>query len=285
MKETFDHNLITSFYYWLNNTIQSEEAYTNKSSVLYPIEDTRFPSKYVYASPYRQWISDHSVSGAQIPSGVYVDGNFVETGVSGLSIDYEQGRVLFDSEIAETISGFYSIPDFNVYNEYDDSATLLFENTFVDRPTSIEELTGLATDVKTIPAIYMIYEDSRNEPFAFGGEDNTKMSVRCVVMSKNKYHIQGVFSILRDQSKKHFPLLSSSDFPFNYYGDYKDSELYNYKELEANKWNYENLIYVSKVSVSKNLPDNPASEAMSYKGFRGFIDFELEKVRTPRINK
>ena len=54
-----------------------------------------------YNSPYKQWVYNSDIEGAVIPTGVYVDTgdgvyNFCGRGQSGLMIDFDNGRVLFE---------------------------------------------------------------------------------------------------------------------------------------------------------------------------------------------
>ena len=52
-----------------------------------------------YNSEYKQWVYDSDADQAEIPTGVYIDTgdgnyNFCPRGESGLSLDFENGRVL-----------------------------------------------------------------------------------------------------------------------------------------------------------------------------------------------
>ena len=56
-----------------------------------------------YSSPHKQWVFDESVEGAQIPSGIYNNGEFIERGDNGLILDFDDGRVILDSFLERII--------------------------------------------------------------------------------------------------------------------------------------------------------------------------------------
>ena len=69
MKPQYQHELMTSFVLWFDNhLLQKGEAYSNQTGQLYPQTDDRLPSSYsVFASPYKQWVTDSSVTGSTNP--------------------------------------------------------------------------------------------------------------------------------------------------------------------------------------------------------------------------
>ena len=77
MKAQFQHNLTSSFFMWFDNFLLTKgEAYTNKTGEFFYYDDTLIDSDYtVFGSPYKQWVSDSSIDGATVPTGVYVNGN------------------------------------------------------------------------------------------------------------------------------------------------------------------------------------------------------------------
>jgi len=73
------------------------EAYSTKTTKLYNYTDIRLgDNKTVYGSPYKQWVYDNNITGATIPSGVTIDGAFTLTGTSGMAIDFDNGRLIFN---------------------------------------------------------------------------------------------------------------------------------------------------------------------------------------------
>ena len=100
MKPQFQHELTTSFMLWADNHLLTKaDAFTNHTSTFYPNEqdDRLSPNLVSYSSPHKQWVYDSSVEGANIPSGIYHDGIFMDRGDNGLQFDFDNGRAILDS--------------------------------------------------------------------------------------------------------------------------------------------------------------------------------------------
>ena len=150
MKPQFQHDATSSFALWLDHyLVHCGEAYSNKQGELYYMPDERLPmypddpvnGLVSYNSEYKQWVYDSDITGAVIPSGVYIDTgdgayNFCERGQSGLSLDFENGRVLFDGIFFPTnyadlrISGDFSVKDINIYLADDTEENLVIQNKY-----------------------------------------------------------------------------------------------------------------------------------------------------------
>ena len=104
MKAQYTNRVMSSFNLWFNHTLlEKGEAYQNTVSQFYPIKRV-YNGIYTYATPYNQIVSDFSITGAQIPTGVYLNNIFITTGVSGLkAIDYENGRVHFTTNYPSSV--------------------------------------------------------------------------------------------------------------------------------------------------------------------------------------
>ena len=119
-----------------------------------------------------------------------------------------------------------------------------------------------------------------NVPFAFGGEDSTQTMIRCIVLASNSFSLDGLISILSDSARKVFPVLNPNDFPFNYFGDLKTGNSFNYTNLCKNQ-PQSNLVYIDRVTVSKL--DEVDNAKINKKCVAALIDFELSDVRSPRV--
>jgi hypothetical protein len=104
--------------------------------------------------------------------------------------------------------------------------------------------------------------------------------VRCIVLASNSFSLDGLISILSDSARKVFPVLNPNDFPFNYFGDFKTGNNFNYVELCKNQPRY-NLVYIDRVTVSKL--DEIDNAKINKKCVGALIDFELSDLRNPRI--
>tara|TARA_Y100000593_G_scaffold93138_1_gene186926 strand:+ start:8011 stop:8940 length:930 start_codon:yes stop_codon:yes gene_type:complete len=297
----FDNKVMSSFLLWFDHTLARDgEAWENTSSWFYPVENL-YNGLYTYGAPYKQFVSDVSVTGAgviypnqktskhvSVPTGVYVSGSLIGTGQNGFSgINYDKGQVYFQNPIENpttSISGDFAVKDFNVYLTNEAEEKLLFETKFDLRPKVAKTATGLAANAITYPAIFLRYNGSSSESFAFGGHDMTKMNIRAVVLSDSQYKLDAVCSIFRDTIHEYVTLLGTGDMPFNTFGDYKSGYQYNYTGLVADKdTEGQHLLHVDDVNVSKFSRDvNLKIDNLNPDVFNGVIDFEISKPRYSR---
>lgn len=281
MKTTYLHNLTSSFYLWLDHEILSKgEAFINHSGKLYPSSDPNFPNSSIYSSPFRQWIYDNSIPNVNIPSGVFINNTFVPKGFSGLNIDFTKGRVVFNNSTVNVnnIAANYSFKEYNIYYTDEREEKLLFEKAYNITPKVTQITGGLGYLDSPYPCIFIKHRTAENIPFAFGGEDKTESMVRCIVLASNSFSLDGVISILNDSARKVFPLLSPTDFPFNYIGDLKSGVNFNYIDICKNQ---NDFVYIDRVTVSKL--DEIDNAKINKKCVAALIDFEIYDVRTPRI--
>lgn len=86
MKPQYQHELMTSFLLFFDHhLLQKGEAYSNQSGRLFPFSDDRLPSSFdVFASPYKQWVTDSSIVGDTNPN---IPTGFMGTGRSNTAAD------------------------------------------------------------------------------------------------------------------------------------------------------------------------------------------------------
>ena len=107
---------------------------------------------------------DESIEGANIPSGVYDNGTFVPRGQDGLKIDFDNGRVIFDSSFGAnktTLSGDYTVKDFNFYITNQTEEQLIVESKFDSNSRFKQSLGGIEPYKQVIPAIFVNSEMAR----------------------------------------------------------------------------------------------------------------------------
>lgn len=279
MKRLFIDDLYSSFTLWFDHQLLDKgEAYSNASGSLAKRNDPNLSSYHIYASQYKQWVYDKSITGANIPSGVYVDNSFVSRGVSGLKIDYQEGRAIFTGSKSNwSVSGNFAVKDFNIYTTTKSDEELLFETNYVVNPSTKYMATGDLTDKVVAPCIFLKIKNMDNEDFAFGGMDNTVVNARAMILASSESSLQGVGNIFCDSQKTSFCLLNNT--PLNRFGDTK-SGMYNYTGLVQESFDYSNLVYIQKAKFSKL-----NQQAISNKFpdlYVGFIDLRLELPRWPR---
>jgi hypothetical protein len=273
---------MSSFYLWLDHEILYKgEAFLNYSGKLYSAPDPNFPSTSIYSSPFRQWVYDSSIPNANIPSGVYVNNTYIPRGVSGLNLDFNKGRVIFNSNVNNNITASLSFKEYNIYYTDEREEKLLFEKAYNITPKVTQITGGLQYLDAPYPCIFIKHRLGENTPFAFGGQDSTESMLRCIVLASNSFSLDGLISILNDSARKVFPLLNPQDFPFNYFGDFKSGNNFNYINLCQNQ-PQSSLVFINKVTVSKL--DEIDNAKINKKCVAALIDFEVSNIRNPRNN-
>lgn len=284
----FQHRLTSSFMMWFDNYLLTKgQAFTNTTGVFYNYEDERMPSVYkVFGSSYKQWVSDYSISGATIPSGVFVNGVFKgrATGASNTTssniLDFDNGRALLSGVSATAVvTGSFAVKDFNIYYTNDSE-----EDLILDRKYSLNNNIG-TNDVVTyvtpydqmVPAIYINNASIKNEPFAFGGTNQTSTSMNAVVITQDPYNLDGVLSIFADSFNQCIVDIPYTESAYTEYGDLK-SGFYNYQNLK-NRYINQQQFFVDKVVTSK-LNDKERKSLLNDL-YVGFIDFDISMIRNP----
>ena len=258
--------------------LQRGSGFTNHSSLLYPQQDPVLPNNTVYASPFKQWNYDTSVSGSNVPTGVYINNVFCQKGISGLKIDYMNGRVILSggSQYQNLrVSGNYSVKDFNIYPTTKSNEELIYETKYELRPRYNKTLSGVAKNSLVVPGIFITSINFSNEPFEFGGTMETTANVHCVILADSIDQLNAVGNILMDQKSSYFPVLSKT--PLNYYGDFKSGN-YNYLEYIGNPVS-NGLAYIADADFYK-ISDKNFSDKYPDLKF-GMSDFEIKLMRLP----
>ena len=282
MKTSYINNLMSSFYLWFDHELLYKgEAFTNYSGKLYNAPDPNFSNNSVYGAPFRQWVYDSSIPNANVPSGIFINGNYISRGVSGLNIDFTKGRAILNSGInSNNITINYSFKEYNIYYTDEREEKLLFEKAYNITP-KVTQITGALGYLDSpYPCVFIKHRVAENIPFAFGGQDLTQTSLRCIILASNSFSLDGLISIFNDSSRKVFPVLDPIDFPFNYFGDFKVGNNFNYINLCKNQ-PQANLVNINKVTVTKL--DEIDNAKINKKCVAALIDFDLESVRKPRI--
>lgn len=279
MKAQIDNVLISSMLMWMDNKILSKgEAFKNFSSLFYPITNI-YNGYYSYGLPFKQIVADSSISGSNILSGVFINNVFTNLGASNLTgINPFQGQIYFSSDKSSSIiSGNYAVKDFNLYLTNQPEEELLFESQYQIRPKTTQNLTSLPIESITYPCIFLKNNGGTNEPFAFGGEDNTEVRIRAIILADNSFNLDAVCSILRDSAREYIPLIYNNIY--NSFGGINNG-FYNYNSLIQGINFSKDAFYISEVNISKifanlNIKNNQV--------FPAFVDFTLSNIRYPRL--
>jgi len=282
MKPSYISNLMSSFYLWLDHELLNVgRAFTVNSGAMYPIKDNNYSDYNVYSSPFRQWVSDDSISGAIVPSGAYCDGKFL-TRESGIIINYNKAEILVDKSLVgqpKSVSLQYTKKDFNIYYTDERDENILFENAYSLAPKFNRITGGLNESDQPIPCVFLKNTYYENKPYALGGQDKTITNIRCVILTDNMFLMDGGISIMVDSARKVFPVVDSTMLPYNYYGDFKSGDRYNYSDIA--KVQNTNLAYIDRVTVTRF--DEVLNNKINPKIVGAIVDFELWQARNPRV--
>jgi len=286
MKPTFTHNVINSFFLWFDNFLMTKgDAYKTYTTKLYNYQDPRLGGdKVVYGSPYKQWVYDKNITGATIPSGFTINNQFVSTGTSGMRIDFDNGRIIFNSGVSTglNITGTYSVKEVNSYITDQPEDNLIIENKFVTNSRFTVSENYITPYNPVTPCIFASIETSHNTAFAFGGEDETKCIIKVVAFCENLYQLDGVLSVFGDSYNEIFSIIPMTGHPLGEFNEMKTGAYptgYDYKNL-SNSYNSQTL-FISHVETSK-IRDSVIKELNPILHI-GFLDFEIKTYRYPRL--
>lgn len=281
MIEQFIHTATTSFFLWFDNRLLSKgRAFYNKTGTLVNYTDPRADYRYKpFGSKYKQWVNDSSISGATIPTEVSVNG-ILQNRASGVIFDFDNGRIMSSGiSPSAVVTSSFAVKEFNVYFTNDTEEELLLGksltlNSRVKTPTGAYAIPY----EQAVPAIFLSSSSMKNDPFAFGGEDTTKILMKAIILAETSYQLEGALSLFADSEQMTIPTIPFTGSPITEFGDVK-SGVYSYTGLCAQ---YVSSIpfFVNNVDTSK-LTDK-ASKAITNGLHVGFIDFELHQQRSPR---
>lgn len=286
MKPTFSHNVVNSFFLWFDHFLMTKgEAYKTFTTKLYNYTDARLGGdKVVYGSPYKQWVYDKSITGATIPTGFTINGSIVPTGTSGMKIDFDNGRIIFNSGVSTdlNITGTYSVKEVNSYVTDQPEDNLIIENKYVTNSRFTVTENYIPPYNPVTPCIFASIETAHNTAFAFGGEDETKCIVKLVAFCENLYQLDGLLSVFGDSYNEFFSLIPMTGHPLGEFNELKTGVYttgYDYNNL-SNAYNSQKM-FISHVETSK-IRDSVLKELNPILHI-GFLDFEITTYRYPRL--
>ena len=269
MKEQFVHKITNSFMLWFDNFLLTKgEAYSNKTGTFYHTPDDFLNDSYVpFSSSYKQFVTDSSISGAILPTGITGDSHY---------IDYDNGRIVetgsnYTSD--STITGTFAVKDFNVYFTNETEDDLIVEQKFTVNsrvPNNISS--GIPPYDQVVPAIFLSTATVENQGLAFGGEEETTVRANAVVLAEDTYQLDGVLSIFADSHNEIFHPIPMTGHPINEHGELKNGS-YNYTTLK-NQYSDTNPFIVDRVNTSK-LTDK-ARKSLANDLYVGFVDFDIK---------
>ena len=122
-----------------------------------------------------------------------------------------------------------------------------------------------------------------NNPFALGGQDETRILIKSVVFCENLYQLDGTLSVFADTFNTNFNVIPMIQHPLAEFNNLKTG-LYptGYDYINTNKNSINNgKCYIYDVTTSK-IKDNVIRE-LNPTLHIGFVDFEIGVIRYPRL--
>ena len=299
MKVQYENKVMSSLLLFVDHeVVQKGDAYTNHGSAFYKI-DSLFSDYYVYASPYKQLVSDTSITGSVTPdilTGIffsapgtteYTEGPmYPQSGTPPWgfdSINHMQGQLYFtgnsDPVGGSGISGSYAVKDFSVFLTSMPEEQLLFETklSLNPRTSDANPSTGMEAEAQSYPAIFIKDNGGGSEEFAMGGVEDTIVNARAIVLADSMFSLDAVCGILKDTVRKNMPIIEQSDLNLNALGAFTGVN-YNYTGSAIGDY-----CFIDRVTVSKNIANRGDFENLNPNVFSAFVDFELHNHRMPRL--
>lgn len=277
MKPQFQHKLATSYLLWFENYFfKKSEAYSLQTGAFTNFSDDRLPAEYnTFGVPFKQIMYDSSFTNVYIPSGLYVDGDFLPFDNENYFLDYENGRFIGNQiPTGAQITGTYTAKDVNIYytNDTEENIVLNVQES-IDRSVNNVHSSYYDPYQQKMPAIYLSNQISQNKPFAFGGMNETVTQGKAVIFTYNSFELDTIMSIFADSYNENISLVEFDSHPINEYGSPKTG-YYSYNDLLN--------IYPKEIFI-KNVVTTKMSDRMRHNLIKflyiGFVDFELSIFR------
>ncbi len=277
----FSNQAYMSFFlYSENRVINTCQAYINHTSKLYYQPDASLPTGVVaYASPFKQWVCDSGVAGAWIANTISGSLGVLNRGTSGLSFDYDNGRVLLNASVGTkaNLTGSYAIKEINFYQSNETQETLISSSDlFFLNPRFHSTPTGYVPPyTMAAPAIVITPLNQKNEPWALGGQKMSNYYMSAMVLTENPRQMDALLGCFSDAAHHHIPILNVSDDPINEFGDTKSG--YDYGLIKASKGTPGNLMYIKDVKTSR--VSDSVRNKIGQKLFMGIVDTDIQFPR------
>lgn len=269
MLPQIDNRIISSFVLYVDHEIQRQgQSFVNYHGLFFPA-NSKVNGLTVYTCPYKQLCNDTSISGAEIMSGVYINGNYVSVGQSGLTaINHYDGALYFTNSLPSNsvISGNFAVKDVAIYLSDQPDYKLLFDSKFETNPRYSNQISGVALDAKIAPAVFLVPKIQENRPFAFAGLDDNYNLIRAVVIADSVFQRVAIANILKNFRLKPLKVVSSS--PLDYLGNMTGIN-YNYNDLPGSSY-YFPIILGAKSTVLSQI-----GTSMDVRKQVSFVDFDI----------
>lgn len=270
MKKSIDHHIAVGLKEFLQYKAQKNlEAFHTVTLPLFRYEDEKF-DKIAYGASEASWLYNTDIAGTVTPT---ISG--YSRGDNGMSIDFVNGRFLFDPPFAATgLSATVSVNELNWNISNLSEAQIIFETKPLQSPVLNPATSYLPPYNYIIPAVFIKTFETHNEPFALGGLDWSTWSFRIVCLMPNESYLTAIGGLIRDAKEEIFPLLQG--WPLGQLGDLNELS-WNYSDFCRDNEYY---AYISDSTFKIEEPDVFSSD--NPKLYLALGNIEVRLVRQPR---
>lgn len=211
---------------WLNNlfltdgffntvSVGETDVYSRDISSLISIEDEDFPDNMVWQSAFKEWVHEsgitpsYSTSEPIVSSGVTVNGTFYSRThpTYGHTIDYKNGRVIFNSPIASNsvVQSEFSYKGISVSfadSFENEQGEVFIETTYKDNPMQTGVITYPCKNSKILPVILIDVKTESHEPYEIGRAPGTRVLNGILhVWTRESWMLDQIIDLVMDNAR------------------------------------------------------------------------------------
>lgn len=287
MKAQISHDVFSSFYLWFENELISDKlkAYIpNKANSFEYAQFQDLPeTHYGYQGKFRQLVPNYDID---VPnSGIFVNGDFISGDSNEFYIDYKRGRIIVpaDSGSVLEITANQTVKEINLYVTEDDETNILVTSDFVDIDNDISTYYSdkeryRDDDFYILPACFLKLEGIENKLFSFGGEYDTRFTLKVFVLAFSNYQIDAIMSHFSDKIHSCFPIVPHDEYPYGTSDIIKDYP-YVYNDYT---FNYTKKAFIENVRTSR-VTSSLSLEKIQKNVLLAYLYFDISLCRYPKI--
>lgn len=243
---------------WFDANIDEYNFYgsTNQHSTLIPVNDPSYNSGQVWQGIRKDWVWESGISFSGTSpieiTGIFVNNTYYDHNNGDFTINYPEGRIIFDSAIStsSSVKVNYSYRNIQTYRSSDSPwfSTIQYGSFNTSNPdiTKTEDGDWSISGNHRIQLPAIVIESvprSRSRPFELGNDNLLiEQDIAFYVLAENKNDRNKLLDILRLQQDSTIWLYNTNtlakddNFPLDYNGDLKNSPLMYPNIVNQYKW-------------------------------------------------
>lgn len=272
---------------WLNNLFLSDGFYNNvvvgdtniygaDVSTLIPTSDESYADNRVWRSPFLNWVHESGIippSGIQSPiiaSGAWVNGTFYpkSSGAPGYnaafahSIDYPNGRIIFDSPILSTsqVSASFSYKTIGVdfVSTFENEQRQFYiETTYKDNPSQTGVISYPEAGTKTLPMVVIDMTSTSYEPYELGSASNlVELEGSFWIWARDSYMLDQIEDLVGGQEHSVIQAIdfNTAPYPLDEVGDKNEAFTSFGQWADVHSPYFWRRIYLDEIDIDKVTP-------------------------------